>query len=352
MQVYYLYTGGNPCPPMQFLALGGSLHRKNVLPVRYGSFVHKKHFPPGLYIYSDLELLGPAKPRISAIHEQMTASPDRYRVLNHPRRTLTRYPLLRTLYERGFNDFNVHRADGDLNDVRFPVFLRRTDDHKGPRSGLLTDAEALRAMIGEISGAGEDPADWLVTEFCDTSDDERCFRKYSSFIFGDDILPRHVFFGKRWMLKHGVEEIPRAQLEEELRFIRENSFADQLREIFRIAGVEFGRIDFGVRDGRVQTWEINTNPMVLSFARPVGPRAQVHELFYKNLSASLDKLIAEPPCVRPGLAFLPDRLEVAVRVYHERRRQTAWGRFWHRRSELIKGWGRALLRRFTMAPEG
>ena len=34
----------------------------------------------------------------------------------------------------------------------------------------------------------------------------------------------------------------------------------QLREIFDLAQIEYGRIDYGMLDGKVQCWEINTNP--------------------------------------------------------------------------------------------
>jgi hypothetical protein len=43
------------------------------------------------------------------------------------------------------------------------------------------------------------------------------------------------------------------------------SFAEHLKKAFEIAGIEYGRADFGICKGRVQINEINTNPVV---ARP------------------------------------------------------------------------------------
>jgi len=43
-----------------------------------------------------------------------------------------------------------------------------------------------------------------------------------------------------------------------------------LRRIFDIAGIDYGRIDYSLRDGAVETWEINTNPVHMVAAVPPG----------------------------------------------------------------------------------
>jgi hypothetical protein len=35
-------------------------------------------------------------------------------------------------------------------------------------------------------------------------------------------------------------------------------------DIFARAGLEYGRIDYGLADGRLQVWEINTGPTLLA----------------------------------------------------------------------------------------
>jgi hypothetical protein len=42
-----------------------------------------------------------------------------------------------------------------------------------------------------------------------------------------------------------------------------------LRQIFAIGNTEYGRIDYAIKDGRIETWEINLNP---TLGRGVGPR--------------------------------------------------------------------------------
>ncbi len=49
---------------------------------------------------------------------------------------------------------------------------------------------------------------------------------------------------------------------EERAYIVGNPHEAQLREIFGIAGVGYGRIDYAVLNGRVQTWEINLHPTI------------------------------------------------------------------------------------------
>ena len=41
-----------------------------------------------------------------------------------------------------------------------------------------------------------------------------------------------------------------------------NPHREQLARIFSVARAEYGRIDYAVRDGRVQTWEINLHPTI------------------------------------------------------------------------------------------
>jgi hypothetical protein len=61
-------------------------------------------------------------------------------------------------------------------------------------------------------------------------------------------------------------------VEEELEYVRTNPHRAQLEEIFTIAGVGYGRIDYSLLDGAVQTWEINLNPTIGRGLRPASGR--------------------------------------------------------------------------------
>ena len=51
---------------------------------------------------------------------------------------------------------------------------------------------------------------------------------------------------------------------EELDFLNANPHKKDLMAIFQMAGIDYGRIDYSLHKGRIQVWEINTNPSVLT----------------------------------------------------------------------------------------
>jgi hypothetical protein len=80
------------------------------------------------------------------------------------------------------------------------------------------------------------------------------------------------------MLKHSQTEFTLAMVHEELEYVSQNPHQQQLLNIFEVAQVEYGRIDYAIKNGRVQTWEINLNPTI---GRGLRPRS-------KNIAAELD----------------------------------------------------------------
>jgi hypothetical protein len=70
------------------------------------------------------------------------------------------------------------------------------------------------------------------------------------------------------MLKFGGSEFSRSMVEEELDYLVSNPHEAALREIFALAGVGYGRIDYSMKDGRLVTWEINLNPTIGRGRRP------------------------------------------------------------------------------------
>jgi hypothetical protein len=103
----------------------------------------------------------------------------------------------------------------------------------------------------------------LITEFCNTVDTRGIYRKYSAFIIGGTIIPRHVCFSKKWMLKT-PDLMENEMMEEERDYIFRNPHEKELKEIFTLARIDYGRVDYGLLDGRLQIWEINTNPQIIS----------------------------------------------------------------------------------------
>jgi hypothetical protein len=57
---------------------------------------------------------------------------------------------------------------------------------------------------------------------------------------------------------------------------------------FELARIEFGRIDYSMKDGRIQVWEINTNPASLADRhRENAARLPAQEHFAREYEAAL-----------------------------------------------------------------
>jgi hypothetical protein len=311
--IYFATTQRNERPIRKYLAGFGAPLRRRLRPVRYEWLLRARRVPDGTWCFADLELLSEAeRARAAEVWQQLA---DRgCRLLNHPTRSLRRYDLLRLLEQQGANRFRARRLSEEGEPRRFPVFIRRENDHGGSRSPLLPDASALRAEAVRLCAAGEDPRALLVTEFCDTADEHGVYRKYAAFVVGDAIVPRHLFFRRDWQVKRNdnalVGEGARF-IGEELEYIETNPHERRLREIFAAAQISYGRIDYALLDGEIQVWEINTNPVIAfpgrdphgAFERlrralfpprtpPLrkGPRARLHVGFAAQLRAVWEAL--------------------------------------------------------------
>jgi hypothetical protein len=279
-----------------------------IRPLFYEQLWHMKRMPSGTYIFSDIERLNPEEAEITAkIANGIAKLPKTIRLLNHPTLSMRRYELLRTLYERGWNQFNVYRLTECRQPERFPVFLRGENDHKGSRTPLLQTPEELNLAIAQLSRKGKSRENQLITEFCDTSDKKGVFRKYSAFIVGDRIIPRHVFFDCKWMLKY-PNLVAKEMILEELEYIKNNPHESYLRGIFQLAKIEYGRIDYGLSDGIPQVWEINTNPVslfdILSDNKIQQLRLPITQYFSHQFEAALESIDCHiSPSVRISLSI-------------------------------------------------
>jgi len=243
--------------------------------------------PTGTYVFGDVERLRPRRAaRAARAWKRMHAAG--FPLLNHPLHSLRRYDLLRAVD----NDFRVFRAGEKAADLRFPVFLRSENGHEGSLTPLLHSA-------GELETARQKHPDALLVEFADTSDEDGIYRKYSAFRIGEHLIPRHLLFSKNWIVKR-PDVVEDRHLEEEAAYLQGNPHAEELRRIFELAGIEYGRIDYGVKKGRIQVWEINTNPTLQVAAASRFPaRTPLQERVGERINAAfLDLASFEAPRAR------------------------------------------------------
>ena len=261
----------------------------------YEQLATLRSFQPGTYIFGDVERLTAVQAETAAqIWQKLADAGPAVRLLNHPTRSMRRYELLRTLYERGINTFNVYNVAEQRLPTRFPVFIRREDDHEGNISELIHSPAALNTALADLNTQGLMREDKLIVELCDTADADGIIRKYGTFIMGDQILPGHLYFSKHWMIKatSDLNPLPPELQAEVHTYLDTNPHEQELREICRIANIQYGRVDYGIKDGKLQIWEINTNPsMPMNKLAHVGGytlAVQKRVNYYNNALAMID----------------------------------------------------------------
>jgi hypothetical protein len=263
------------------------VQRFRVIP--YESLPGRSRFERGCYVFAGLDQLSPAMTRLAGEVHRRLHDTEGVRLLNDPARSLRRYDLSRALHAAGRNDFRAWRLQEDLRGIRFPVFLRSERSHGGNYSPLLQSERELRAAVGRAVLQGHAVRDLLAVEFCSTVDPDGLYRKYAAFKVGDRIMGRSLHHAGRWMVKFAESEFTRELVLEEQAYVRDNPHAEQLRELFALAAIDYGQIDYAIRDGRIKTWEINLHPTIGRGAGPgggVGPpplrplRAETREYFF------------------------------------------------------------------------
>jgi hypothetical protein len=259
----YLVTAAHRYTVDEYLRSWAPELRSIVRVLPYESLSGDVRLPRASYIFSDLERLsGPMRRRAEDMAHRLARDPESSTVLNSPTGTLVRHDLLRLLRERGSNEFGAYRLSETRTPERFPVFLREEDSHGGAMTPLLHTQRELDRTIARLYLGRRTLDNLLMIEFCDTSDDRGIYRKYGTYIVGSRIIPKHMMFSRDWSTKH-TDLVDEARLEEEREFLETNPHREELRAIFHAAGVTYGRADYGILDGRIQVWEINTNPMIL-----------------------------------------------------------------------------------------
>lgn len=292
--IYYLTAARMAGAMGAFLATWGKPLAGRITILSYEQIFSKlpAALPRGIYIFTCLgRSLGsrnpPSRTRqlVAQLYSELAARYGPDHVLNDPLSSLGRFELLDMLSARGINSFAVHRVTEGSMPERFPVFVRPASGTEWQQPPLIHGSDDyLRATAG-VSAAD----DILAIEFCDTRDEAGIFRKYGAFVVGGHIVPRHLFFSRNWLVKSADLAGPE-QLAEELAYLESNPHAATLREICRLANIGYGRIDFAVRDGRVQIWEINTTPAIYVPNPADDGRARAHQHFAAALAVALDAI--------------------------------------------------------------
>lgn len=309
--IYYLCRAKHQYTIFRHLTSFGARLREIIQPLSYEKLFRQRRLTRGVYIFADIERLWPNDAELAAKFWRVMQQDGGFQILNHPTRSMRRYELLRTMFLRGSNRFNVYRLAEHRLPEKFPVYLRGENDHDGNATPLLHNAAELAAAISQMDQAGRSRENLLITEFCDVADSGRLYHKCSAFCVGGVIIPRHLCFSKRWMVKQPIVADP-DRLEQERAYLTANPHESELREIFATAQIDYGRIDYAVLDGVIQVWEINTNPMICTSDIACGAtRTWIQEEFAGTFCAALAKL--NTSCKQTGSIHVNPRDPTRIR---------------------------------------
>jgi hypothetical protein len=262
-QIHYLVTETHAYTMIDYLRSWGRPLEGRIGILTYENVLARADFPPGVYIFTDLDrLIAPQRDLLGMLRQFLEEAGPGFRLLNNPAASLARRDLLRMLYAEGRNEFNAFKLRDAPRPLERPVFVREAHGHRGALTDIIANQKQLDDAVAALIMSGMHPRDLLVVEFCDTSDAEGIYRKYSCFRIGDRIIPRHLIFSQNWVLKY-PDLLEPDQIEEEWRFLRGNPHEKEIRRIFDMAEIDYGRIDYSVHNGKIQVWEINTNPLVM-----------------------------------------------------------------------------------------
>jgi len=183
--------------------------------------------------------------------------------LNDPARVMCRVEFLKRLHHEGINPFTVHRADEPGVPARLPAFLRFEDGHDPLLSPIIDTRDEFDRRVAALPAEGISRRGVIAVEYHPAPYGPGLFHKWGTFRIGDMMSVDHIAIDDTWYVKTGVwEKLTEGAVADEHDAVTTNRYADVLRPVFDIAGIDFGRADHATVDGRTVVYEINTNPRI------------------------------------------------------------------------------------------
>ncbi len=253
--------------PIKGLLAGLGPYKSLVKSISYEKLFYEGAGPIGHYVFTDFDRLSSYELESAfCIASALSAVAPDACIYNYPNKILERYPLLRRLHSEGLNQFQVSRYDGGERPKNYPVFIRLEDDCQGPDSPLIQNEAGFDLALQQLHDKGKTAKRRIIVEFCAEIDRDGFYRKYGAFNIGGKIIPQHILRSQSWNVKRSSLESDEAFAAEELAYARDNPHEQELKKIFSIAGIDFGRIDYGLVNGSIQTYEINSNATFPDFS--------------------------------------------------------------------------------------
>lgn len=250
--------------------------RSELRMIGYPSLFAVKSPPSGVYILTDYERLTneEIEKLKHTVNTLLSASLNSL-ILNHPQSVLERIDMLKAQHAASINNYSVYRFGDDLSGGRFPMFVRWSDKHKGPATGLLYNAEEVHDAMAFLATQAPSRVNKIfAAEYCAEPNSQGQFVVYGGFRAGKDVLGSNRNLSETWdesqiwnLLLTNAQSVDE-YINESLDFARNFPHSPELNRAFEVAGVDYGRADYAVVGGRVNIYEINTNPRTVRTSFP------------------------------------------------------------------------------------
>lgn len=265
--IYYISTAEHEYALGKYLHYYASDIKEQIRIIPYERLFQIDLLQRGVFIFTDFDRLTDAVlNKVSNYCDWLIESS--ITTLNHPKYSLMRFALLDCLYKKNINDFAVWRLSDWQSVSRFPVFIRHEKGHDDLLSDLLETPQALAETVDMLVKQEEYCDDIIIVEFYNKPLDDNKYRKYSVYKVGDTFYAQHCFSSENWFIKFPGQKMSNREKSETRDFVKKNPHKEKLKEIFQIAKIDYGRIDYCIVDNKIQVFEINTNPTVISDLPP------------------------------------------------------------------------------------
>jgi len=278
--IFFVVTEDGSRSLHTYLAGRGSVIADRLRVVLYSELARMDRLPLGTWVFAEHDRLDAAHRDFAAlVAERLGEAGAGARVLNDPRKVRLRLDLLRAAHEAGVNEHRAwaatdirfdtsdraHNGDSDTvraDSLRYPVFIRHANDHLGSLSELIDSPRNLVTALASAVAHGTRRRHLAVVEFCETRGEDGLYRKYAAYNVGGRILPSTLECSSEWMVKWDNRILDRERADEEMRYCETSPHEAWIREMFRLARIDYGRIDYSILAGLPRLWEINTHPWI------------------------------------------------------------------------------------------
>jgi hypothetical protein len=255
-----------------------------------------RSLPRATYIFTDFDRLAPGPLEISGrIYKRLVA--EGVRVLNDPRRFRNRAQLISSLQMAGVNSYGCVQPATGRWPQRYPVFLRANAAHRGIIGQLIHDRKAAGAMVQKAVKAGYLLSDLVLVEYCaEPLAETGHFQKHAALRVGDSFVRANTVNDASWVTKRGGSNFASSEhYASELAEYDNWPYRDFAARVFDVAGMDFGRLDFGIVGGRPQAYEVNTNPSLkVGLIHPNPDRTKSLQHYRSGIDKSLAAVASLP----------------------------------------------------------